>query len=104
MALGKTACNQSIFNAFLSTDRTKTFFHGHSFTANPLACTAALASMDLLLKDECLHTIDTISNSHQQFISALSNYTVVKNPRSIGTLLAFEWDEGNDGYLNTISR
>ena len=36
------------FNAFLSADRTKTFFHGHSFTANPLACTAGLASLDLL--------------------------------------------------------
>ncbi len=40
MALGVTACSQTVFDAFLSDDRTKTFFHGHSFTANPLACTA----------------------------------------------------------------
>src|SRR6195952_4240501 len=49
MALGLTTCTQIIFNAFLSDDRLKTLFHGHSFTANPVACAAALASMDLFL-------------------------------------------------------
>ncbi|KRY98030.1 Adenosylmethionine-8-amino-7-oxononanoate aminotransferase [Trichinella pseudospiralis] len=48
MALGVTACTQQIYNAFMQDDALKTFFHGHSFTANPLACTAALASLDLL--------------------------------------------------------
>lgn len=57
MALGVTACTSAIYEAYLSDDRKKTFFHGHSFTANPLACTAALASMDLLLKEECLQNI-----------------------------------------------
>lgn len=104
MALGVTACTERIYNAYLSDDKTKTFFHGHSFTANPLACTASLASLDLLLKEECLQNITTISNSHRQFIATLSSYAVVKNPRSIGTILAFEWDEGGDSYLNTISK
>jgi adenosylmethionine-8-amino-7-oxononanoate aminotransferase len=48
MAMGITACTQNIYDAFVSDDKMKTFFHGHSFTANPLACTAALASLNLL--------------------------------------------------------
>src|SRR5664279_182620 len=68
MALGITACKQGIFNAFLSTDRTKTFFHGHSFTANPLACTAGLASLDLLEKKSCRDQIQWIRNEHEKFI------------------------------------
>jgi adenosylmethionine-8-amino-7-oxononanoate aminotransferase len=54
LALGATACRQFIFDAFLSDDRTKTFFHGHSYTANPLACAAGLASLDLLEEKTCV--------------------------------------------------
>ncbi len=68
MALGATACSQTVFDAFLSDDRTKTFFHGHSFTANPLACTAGLASLDLLLEKSCLNRIKEIQNQHAQFV------------------------------------
>ena len=68
MALGVTACSQAIFNAFLSDDRSKTFFHGHSFTANPLACAAGIASLDLLEEKTCRDQIDWIQNQHQAFI------------------------------------
>ncbi len=52
MAFGVTACTQKIYDEFVSDDKTKTFFHGHSFTANPLACTAAIASFELLQKNK----------------------------------------------------
>lgn len=104
MALGITACTQKIVDAFTSDDRLKTFFHGHSFTANPLACTAALASLELLLKEECLTNIASITKSHQQFITVLQQYSVIKAPRSLGTILAFELNEGKDGYLNNVSQ
>src|ERR1700754_2240742 len=52
MALGLTTCTQQIYDAFLSDDKLKTLFHGHSFTANPVAIAAALASLDLFLKPE----------------------------------------------------
>ena len=47
LPLGVTAATEPVYDAFLSDDRTKTFFHGHSFTANPLACAVAIASLDL---------------------------------------------------------
>lgn len=105
MALGVTACTAEIHSAFVDEDRLKTFFHGHSFTANPLACTAALASMDLLVKPECQAQMEMIDHQHKQFMQQLSaSYaTQVKNIRSLGTILAFEIEQGKDGYLNTIS-
>src|SRR5207248_10566861 len=48
LPLGATVATERVYDAFLSRDRTHTFFHGHSFTANPLACAVALASLDLL--------------------------------------------------------
>ena len=52
MPLGVTSCAQFIFEAYVTDDKTKTFFHGHSYTANPTACSAALASMDLMKRKE----------------------------------------------------
>jgi len=108
MALGVTACTATIHSAFVDEDRRKTFFHGHSFTANPLACAAALASMDLLLQSGCQLRIDGIGKQHTQFIQQLqadNRFTAhVKNLRSIGTILAFEIESGQDGYLNTIGK
>ena len=67
MALGVTSCTQEIYEAFLSEDRKKTLFHSHSFTANPLACTAGLASLDLLLTQECLDRVLNINRLHSEF-------------------------------------
>jgi adenosylmethionine---8-amino-7-oxononanoate aminotransferase len=115
MALGATACTQKIFEAFLSEDRMKTLFHGHSYTANPLACAAGNASLDLLLADDCLQSIEKISASASLGISAsldtsasldkgLSSLKSVRNLRSLGTILAFEVEtSGKAGYLNNIS-
>ena len=48
LPLGVTAATERIYDAFLSDDRSRTFFHGHSFTGNPLACALAIASLDLI--------------------------------------------------------
>jgi adenosylmethionine-8-amino-7-oxononanoate aminotransferase len=103
MALGVTACNAKIVEAFNTPDKLKTFFHGHSFTANPIACSAALASLDLLLEPSCLHQIELISAINRKYAQQLSASASVKNVRGIGTILAFEIDKGKDEYLNTVS-
>lgn len=106
MALGITACTQPIFNSFVSEDKMATFFHGHSFTANPLACTAGLASLELLLKNKCQKRIKNIMESHKEFCEELKTFEVagnIKNIRQCGTIMAFEIVTKNaDNYLNSI--
>jgi len=108
MALGVTACNEKIYNAYVSDDELKTFFHGHSFTANPLACAAALASLDLLQKEETMKAIVTTGEMNKNFAATLEKKfcktnSFIKNIRWIGTILAFEVAHGKDEYLNNIS-
>ncbi len=105
MALGVTAAAQHIVDAFTSEDKLKTFFHGHSFTANPLACTAALASMDLIEKETCIESIQQIVALNTSFVNQLKkeNNLPIKNIRQLGTIIAFEIEQGKDGYLNNIA-
>ena len=104
MALGVTACTDRIYQAYVDDDAMKTFFHGHSFTANPLACTAALASLDLLQKEECLLQIEKISAANISFAEQLRKSELpIKDVRTLGTILAFEIDQGKKEYLNQVS-
>jgi adenosylmethionine---8-amino-7-oxononanoate aminotransferase len=106
MPMGITACNEKIYEAYVDDDPTKTFFHGHSFTANPLACAASLASIDLLTSDECKNNIQRIANKHEEFVSRLKTSPFserIKNLRQLGTIVAFEWEEQEGSYLNNIS-
>ena len=103
MALGVTTCTQAIYDAFLSDDKFKTLFHGHSFTANPLACSASLASMDLLLLSETQANIQRISAQHTNFAAKLATRSNVENIRQRGTLLAFDLRVGEQtSYFNNI--
>jgi adenosylmethionine---8-amino-7-oxononanoate aminotransferase len=104
MALGATACTNDIYMAYVEDDAMKTFFHGHSFTANPIACTAAMASLDLLEDPACISQIDWLSKSINEFAHSLNNHPGIKNVRCLGTILAFELNQGKDEYLNTISK
>ena len=113
MALGVTACTDQIYQAFLTDDKLKTFFHGHSYTANPLACTAGIASLDLLQTQACVDSITRINDQHLEFIrqlngrnSATEQVSVrTRNHRELGTVMAFEIETNEkDGYLNDISR
>ena len=104
MALGVTTCTATVYEAFLSNDKFKTLFHGHSFTANPLACVAALASLDLLLTPETQASIERISTRHLAFAHRLRQHKTVENIRQRGTILAFDLTvAGEDSsYFNSI--
>lgn len=91
MPLGVTTCAKTIYEAFYSDDADKALYHGHSFTASPLACTAALASLDLLLEIPVQERIAAIVNQHQQFCERIKNHQNVKAIRQCGTILALEW-------------
>lgn len=103
MPLGLTVCTDEIYNAFLSNDHSKTFFHGHSFTGNPLACAAACASLDLLEKVETWKQIEMIVKSHQVFKSKIAYNSKLKEVRQTGTILALEFEtEENSSYFNNL--
>ncbi|TAE13467.1 MAG: adenosylmethionine--8-amino-7-oxononanoate transaminase [Bacteroidetes bacterium] len=103
MALGITACKQFIYDAFVSDDATKTFFHGHSFTANPLACTAAFTSLQLFQQNHCLEKIKIITSWNQQLIANITNLPGVINARVLGTIAAFELQQSKNNYLSSIA-
>jgi adenosylmethionine-8-amino-7-oxononanoate aminotransferase len=103
MALGLTTCTQQIFDAFLSDDRLKTLFHGHSFTANPVACSAALASLDLFLDEATAGNINRIATLHSQFAIKIKDHPKIKTIRQTGTIIAMEWQTGSDtSYFNSL--
>jgi len=104
IALGATACSEKIYQAFVHDDALKTFFHGHSFTANPLACTAANASLDLFEKNNLIAAVENITEQNIVFAQQLKQLEGIKNVRVLGTILAFEVTKGEDVYLNNVSQ
>ena len=90
MALGVTSCTDAIMNAYRSDDLLKTFFHGHSFTANPIACAAAIASLELLQKPETLRNIEKIAKLQGDFVDRIKNHRSVRTARHMGTIAALE--------------
>ena len=103
MALGVTTCTQAIYDAFLSDSKFKTLFHGHSFTANPLACTAALASLDLTLSAQTTASLERIAARHAAFAAQITGHRAVQHVRQRGTILAFELQTSEQtSYFNSI--
>ncbi|MDH4199931.1 MAG: adenosylmethionine--8-amino-7-oxononanoate transaminase [Spirochaetia bacterium] len=101
LPLAVTACSDKIYNAFLSSDRKKTFFHGHSYTGNALSIAAAKASLELLMNSQI--KIDKINNSHQKFLGKLKVLGNVSHTRVRGTVLAFDVvDEENTSYFHPL--
>lgn len=105
LPLGVTAVSEFIYDAFVSDNPLHTFFHGHSFTANPLSCSAAIASMKLLLEETCQENIIRISNAHAIFKDRIQDNKNIFEIRHLGTILAIELNTQTErGYLNPISK
>lgn len=100
--LAITTCTEDIYMAFYDDDKMKTFYHGHSFTANPVGCAAALASLDLLLEEKAQNKIQWLSDSHKNFVAKISDHPLVSNARCTGTLMAFDVKTDSTGYLSNI--
>jgi adenosylmethionine-8-amino-7-oxononanoate aminotransferase len=85
-----TTFTQEIFDAFYDDDINKALFHGHTFTANPTGCAAALASLTLLETQETKDNIDFINKSHLAFQNHIKNHEKVKTTRVLGVIFALE--------------
>lgn len=97
-----TTCAQYIYDAFYSNDMGKGLFHAHTYTANPLACTAASAGIDLLLSEEIKAQRQFIRQSHLQFKKILEEdnkaHHYFKNIRVKGVILALELTQQMERY------
>lgn len=102
LPLGVTVCTASIYNAFLSEDKMKTFFHGHSYTANPISCAAACASLTLL--EEYQPKIADLCDWQSYFLEKLATHQLIKNRRRTGTIVAFEVEQNNGNYFSDIKQ
>ena len=99
LPLGATVAREEIFAAFLGDDGAKMFRHGHAYAANPLACAAGLASLTLL-DDESAAKRAAIEETHRGKIAELSSHPLVKSPRVLGTMAAFDLDGAGSSGLH----
>ena len=103
LPLGATLCNEKILEPFLSDDLKEAFLHGHSYTANPMACAAGLASGKLLIRQDCQENITRITLKHNEFVKRLSRHPRLTDIGSMGTILALEFESDSDSsYLSEM--
>ena len=97
-----TSCTLDIYNAFLSNSVTTAFFHAHTYTANPIACTAALAGLDLLESDAIKNNIQMIITAHQKFDKKLRELnffdSTIASTRQLGVIYAIDLNAEMDRY------
>ncbi len=85
-----TTFTQSIFDGFYEDDINKALFHGHTFTANPTGCAAAIASIDLLQTPEIQENINRIHQNHLAFQQKMDLHPKVTTTRVLGVIFALE--------------
>jgi adenosylmethionine-8-amino-7-oxononanoate aminotransferase len=101
LPMGVTAATDAVYEAFLSDDRAKTFFHGHSYTANPLACAVALASLDLFRETDVLGRVAALETQLRDGFETFRGLPNAGDIRVIGGVGAIEL-RGEGGYLDSI--
>jgi len=107
LPLGATATTEGIYKAFLSDDRSKTFFHGHSYTANPLACAVALESLKIFRDEDVLAGVNALERQLKLKLEPLRALQHVGDVRVIGgvgvvELMRDHASGATTGYLDRI--
>lgn len=100
LPMAVTLAAEDIYRAFYSTDRAKTFFHSTSFTANPLACATACASIDVWEEEAVAERIQTLHEDQASLLPRLAARKDIENVRHIGTIAAFDLCNVPQGYLS----
>lgn len=99
LPLAATLCTPPIFEAHRSTDRSKTFFHSSSYTANPIACAAAVANLEIWQTDPVLERIAALEQAHAERLAPFRDNPAFENVRQIGTIAALDLKVPDAGYL-----
>ncbi|MCO5724499.1 adenosylmethionine--8-amino-7-oxononanoate transaminase [Robiginitalea marina] len=98
LPMAVTSCTAAVFDAFYGDDLSLGFFHGHTYTANPLACTAALAGLELLVSEPIQEGIRRIMHSHGEFLRRVDGHPAVRASRQCGVILALDLDAPGPRY------
>ena len=102
LPMGATICTDRIHDAFVSTDRMRTLYHGHSYTGNPIAAAAGTASLRIFDTEPVFDRIAAISRVHGERLAAIQNHPAVGEVRSIGTMAAVELRADDAGYFSNL--
>ena len=98
-----TAFTQELFDGFYSDDINKALFHGHTFTANPTGCAAALASLELLQTPLMQQNIERVHQKHLAFEQHIAKHPKVATTRTLGVIFALEIKVAdNESYYGTM--
>jgi adenosylmethionine-8-amino-7-oxononanoate aminotransferase len=102
LPLAATFATDRIHDTFMGDDRTRAFFHGHSYTANPIACAAANASLRIFENEPVFERIAAIEKVHAARLPVFAAYPGVADVRHIGTVAAIELSVPDAGYLSSL--
>ena len=102
LPLAVTLCRPEIFEAHLSHDRSRTFFHSSSYTANPVACAAARANLDLWQNASVVARVAAVAAMQERALVPFRADERFKNVRRTGTIAALELEARDSGYLAGI--
>jgi adenosylmethionine---8-amino-7-oxononanoate aminotransferase len=102
LPLAATLCSREIFDAHLSSDRSRTFFHSSSYTANPIACAAALANLTVWQNEPVLRRIEMLEQMHRERLAPFRTDPRFINVRQRGTIAALDLDVSTSGYLSNV--
>jgi len=102
LPLAATLTTDRVHNAFTGTDRARAFFHGHSYTANPIACAAANANLHIFDTEPVFERIAAIEKIHVARLSEFAAHPGVADVRHIGSVAAIELKVPDAGYLSSL--
>lgn len=103
LPIAVTMASEDIYQAFWRDESDKAFFHGHSFTGNPLACAVSVASLELLEQNPNVYR--GMEKLHRQYLDKwLTNHPKLERIRTCGTIAAMDVKtESLPGYFNDIA-
>ena len=102
LPMSVTVASEAIYAAFLGENFDRALIHGHSFTANPLGCAAALASLQVFEDEQTLAKLPQIEAWHRQGLAQLAGHPAVQHVRVTGTIAAFDVVTTDAGYTSAV--
>jgi adenosylmethionine---8-amino-7-oxononanoate aminotransferase len=102
LPLAATVATHAIYESFCAPDRSRTLFHGHSYTANPLGCAAAIAGLQIFDSEPVFERIAAIEKVHRERAPVLREHPAVGDVRMVGTVAAIELRDDDPGYFSSV--